>query len=169
MRRRFAALAICSALLTGCAGYRIGPIQPKFMEGIRSIAVPAFKNETLEPRIEVLFANSLIKQFQQDGTYEIASEGKADAILQGTIRKIVRRPSRSVRGNVLATREFILTVTIDYRLVRRDTDALIEQRSVSGSTSFFVTGDLQQDERQALPLAANEAAVRLVSLLSEGW
>jgi hypothetical protein len=169
MRRHGVVLALLASVLTGCAGYHIGPIQPKFMEGIHSIAVPAFKNDTLEPRIEVLFANSVIKQFQQDGTYEIASEARADAILQATIKKIVRRPSRSVRGNVLATREFILTITIDYRIARRDSDATLDQRSVTGTTSFFLTGDLQQDERQALPLAANDAAVRLVSQLSEGW
>jgi hypothetical protein len=32
-----------------------------------------------------------------------------------------------------------------------------------------VGGDVQQDEQQALPLAAEKAAVQIVSYLSEGW
>jgi hypothetical protein len=46
---------------------------------------------------------------------------------------------------------------------------------VSGKTSFFVSGsnalaaDVNQDERQALPLAIEDAATRLVSQISEGW
>ena len=40
---------------------------------------------------------------------------------------------------------------------------------VTGTTSFFVGPDIITDERQALPLAAEELATRLVSQLSEGW
>ena len=63
---------------------------------MQSIAVPTFKNETLEPRVEALVTGTVIKQFQQDGTYRIASEDKADAILKGEITRINRIPSRSV-------------------------------------------------------------------------
>ncbi|MDP9291373.1 MAG: LPS assembly lipoprotein LptE [Verrucomicrobiota bacterium] len=164
-----AVLAGLALLLSGCAGYKIGPIQPTFMHDVHTIAVPTFKNETLYPRIEVLFADSLIKQLQQDGTFRVVSSDRADAILEGTITKISRKSSRSVRGNVLATKEFTLSVTIDYNVTRRDPQGPIEKRSVVGSTSYFVTGDIQQDERQALPLAASDAAGQLVSEISEGW
>lgn len=164
-----AAFAASALFLAGCAGYKIGPIQPAFMHDIHTIAVPTFKNETLSPRIEVLFADSLIKQLQQDGTYRVTSSERADAILEGTILKITRKSSRSVRGNVLATKEFTLGVTVQYQLTRRDPHGVIEKHSVVGETSYFVTGDIQQDERQALPLAAEDAAGQLVSEISEGW
>ncbi|MEA3211842.1 MAG: hypothetical protein QOE70_4899 [Chthoniobacter sp.] len=158
----------------GCAGYHVGPIKPKSMREVQTIAVPSIKNETLEPRVEVLLANSLIKQFQQDGTYRIVDEKDADAILECTLDEIVRRPARSVRGNVLQTREFTLTLRLRYRVMDRK-GRILEQRSANGQTSFFVSGtntiaaDVNQDERQALPIAAEDAAVRLVSQLSEGW
>ena len=53
------------------------------MRGVKKIAVPTFKNDTLEPRVEVLLANAVIKQIQQDGTYQVAREKDADAILEG--------------------------------------------------------------------------------------
>jgi Lipopolysaccharide-assembly len=161
--------------LAGCAGYRIGPIKPKLMDGINTIAVSTFKNDTLEPRIEAQMANSIIKQVQQDGTYKIARENEADAVLEGTLDEIQRRPARSVRGNVLQTREFNLVLRVRYKVTNRRTGQQIIQRSVNGTTSFFVSGsntiaaDVNQDERQAIPIAAEDLAARLVSQISEGW
>ena len=165
-------LALC---LPGCAGYQLGPVKPKLLASVNTLAVSSFKNDTLEPRVEVLLANAVIKQIQQDGTYRVTDEKSADAILEGTIEEIERRPARSVRGNVLLTREFNLLLRIKYRVYRRDTGQDLDQRTVVGITSFFVSGsnplaaDVNQDERQALPLAAEDAAVRLTSLISEGW
>ena len=167
-------LPLAAVLLCGCAGYKIGPIKPKSMRDVKTIAVPSFKNDTLEPRVEVLLANAVIKQIQQDGTFQVVREADADAILEGTLEKILRRPSRSLRGNVLQSREFILTITIRFK-VRDRSGHVLEDRAVAGQTSFFVTGtdtlaaDVNEDERQALPLAAEDAAVHLVSVLSEGW
>ena len=162
-------------LLGGCAGYHIGPIKPARFDGIQTIAVNTFKNDTLQPRVEVLLANSLIKQIQQDGTYKIADESKADALLEGTLDEIRRRPSRYVRGNVLQTREYTLQIRVHYKIKQRGTGKLLDDRTATGTTSFFVSGtgsvaaDVNQDELQAFPLAAEELAVRLVSQISEGW
>ena len=118
----------------------------------------------------MLVTGTVIKQFQQDGTYRIATADDADAILMGEIETVTRTPARSVRGNVLATTEFNLTMRIRYSLVERGTKKpLAAPALVYGTTSFFVGDDITTDERQALPLAAEELAVRLVSQLSEGW
>jgi len=86
----------------------------------------------------------------------------------------------SVVGCVLATSEFNLTLHVKYKLLGPDGKALGPTGDVSGTTSFFVStssvvsskqvlGDVTTDERQALPLAAEELAKRLVTQLSEGW
>jgi lipopolysaccharide assembly LptE-like protein len=163
-----AALLLLS--LGGCAGYHVGPIQPYYLRSVHSIAVPTFDNKTLVPRIAVLVTDSVIKQFQQDGTYRIEGDDQADAILKGEITRITRAPARSVRGNVLATTEFNLSLQVRYSLVARGSgEVLAAPAQVFGSTSFFVGPDITSDERQALPLAAEELATRLVSQLSEGW
>lgn len=168
-------LLTIAAVFSGCAGYKIGPIQPKRMRAVQTIAVPSFRNDTLEPRVEVLLANAVIKQFQQDGTYRVAREADADAILECTLDEIQRRPARSVRGNILQTREYTLVLRVAYRVIQRGTGLELDARTVTGQTSFFVSGtnniaaDVNQDERQALPIAAEDMAVRLVSQLSEGW
>jgi hypothetical protein len=162
-----AALACLS--LTGCLGYHIGPAKPYYLRDVRTIAIPTFENKTLIPRVEVLVTGTVIKQFQQDGTFRIGSGDSADATLKGEISSINRSPARSVRGNVLATSEFNLTVRVKYRLVGPDGKLLGPPGEAVGTTSFFVGTDVTTDERQALPLATEDLATRLVTQLSEGW
>lgn len=168
MKNFLAAVVVCSTF-AGCFGYHIGPAKPYYLRDVHTIAVPTFKNETLIPRIEVLVTGTVIKQFQQDGTFRIANQENADAVLKAEISKISRSPARSVRGNVLATTEFNLNIHVKYKLVGRDGKMLGPSRDAAGTTSFFVGTDVTTDERQALPLATEELATRLVSQLSEGW
>ena len=168
MKKAFATFLL-AFLLGGCAGYRLGPATPAYLRQIQSIAVPTFRNATLVPRVEVLVTGTVIKQFQQDGTFRIANEDNADAVLKGEIIAVGRSPARSVRGNVLATTEFNLVLRVRYTLIGRDGKPLAGPSEAGGTTSFFVGEDVIADERQALPLAAEELAKHLVSQLSEGW
>lgn len=174
-RSLFALLALALLLLPGCAGYTLGPIKPKRYENIQTVAVSSFTNETLEPRLEVMLANLVIRQIQQDGTYRVTDEAHADAILECKLEQLDRRSARSVVGNVLLAKEYTLTLRGRYLFRRRGTGEQLESRSVAGSTSFFVSGssviaaDVNQDERQAVPLAARDLAVRLVAQITEGW
>jgi hypothetical protein len=172
---RFLASLLALTLFAGCAGYKIGPIKPTPMKKVSKICVKNFKNDTLEPRISALLANALIKQLQVDGTYEVTDEGRADAIIEGTLTEIERRPSRSLSGNTLQTREYLLYLRGRYKVTNARDGVILDQRNVTAYTSFFVsspnllTADSNQDERQALPLAAEEFASRISSIVCEGW
>jgi hypothetical protein len=154
---------------TGCAGYTLGPTPPTYMKGVHRVAVPIFKNATITPDVEAITTNSVIKQIQQDGTYEVTGADQADALVIGTITSVERTKARSLQGNVLASAEFNLRVTINFRIERPDTGQLLGERDIQGVTSFFVGNDIFTQERQALPLATDDAAVQFVSFLSEGW
>ena len=161
--------AVFCLALSGCLGYHVGPVKPYYLRDVHTIAVPTFKNGTLVPRIEVLATDTVIKQLQQDGTFQIVGGDKADATLNGEVFRILRIPARSVRGNVLATSEFALSLTLKYSLTGPNGQPLAPPSEAVGSTSFFVTSDVTTDERQALPLATEDLATRLVTQLSEGW
>ena len=176
---RFILAFLATISCVACSGYRVGPVKPTKLAGIEKICVRNFKNETLEPRLESLLANAVIKQIHLDGTYKTTDASRADAILDGTLLRIDRLPARAVRGNILQTSEYLVIVTATYRLTNARTGALLDTRSVTGTTNFFVTGgssgqdilvaDTRQDERTALPLAIDDMAVRITSLVSEGW
>ena len=154
--------------LAGC-GYKLGEIRPTPMRSVRSLAVPTFKNNTFESRIEVLFADTLVKKLQQDGTYRVVNTGQADAVLYCTIDKIERGSLRSVQNNVYATSEFRLTVTARYEVIDQGTGRILMQGTVTGNTSFFSGNDLQTLERQGLSNAAIDLADNLATRLTEGW
>jgi outer membrane lipopolysaccharide assembly protein LptE/RlpB len=165
---RYVAAFIACALLGGC-GYKLGEIRPTPMRSVRTLAVPTFKNKTYEPRVEVLLADTLIKSLQQDGTYTIVSDDTADAIMHCTLNKIERRSVRSVQNNVLATAEFGLFLDIAYEVKDRLTGSILKKGRVRGETTFFSSTDLQTTERQAIPVAAKNAAIELTTEVAEGW
>ena len=167
MKNLIVAALVCLGL-SGCLGYHIGPAKPNYLHDIHTIAIPTFENKTLSPRVEVLVTSTVIKQFQQDGTFRIGNGDSADATLKGEITGITRSPARSVLGNVLATTEFNLAMQVKYQLTDPK-GKLLKDGEVTGNTSFFVGTDVTTDERQALPLAAVELANQLVTQLSEGW
>jgi outer membrane lipopolysaccharide assembly protein LptE/RlpB len=168
MRILLPVAAACLLLLAGC-GYHLGPAKPAQLQNVTKLAIPTFKNKTYEPNIEVLMADATIKQFQQDGTYEIVPDDRADAILYCTLDDIERSQARAVLSNVLATREFRLKLQVQYELVDRVTGVTLLRGTVDADTSFFTNNDLQMDEQQAIVNAIKEVAVDLVGEIAEGF
>jgi outer membrane lipopolysaccharide assembly protein LptE/RlpB len=169
MRTAFAFLTAACLVLVSACGYHLGAAKPAILQNVTTLAIPTFKNKTFEPGIEVLMADATIKQFQSDGTYEIVSDNRADAILYCTLDDVERSQARAVLSNVLATREFKLKLTVQYELVDRVTGASILRGNVNADTSFFTNNDLQIDEQQAIVTAIHKVAVDLVGRISEGF
>jgi outer membrane lipopolysaccharide assembly protein LptE/RlpB len=175
MIRHFSLLAIIPLLLlTGGCGYHLGEIKPTPMRRVSTIAVKTFRNQTLIPRLEAQTADAVVKQFQKDGTYQIDSADRADAIVEGVIVSVERRPMRIFSSNVLQTSEFELTLKVSYRVMDRVTGAELMKGVSTGVTPFFTESDLVNSDIVTLqnmnyPIAAQRMAESLVSRVSEGW
>lgn len=191
-RHLLSLFALTAALLglSSCAGYQLGEAKPAVYSHVNKIYVPTFKNETLEPRSAVLVTNSVIKEIQQDGTYKlVGSAEEADAVLKATIVDVERRQLRGSQTDTLKTTEMSLFIVVtwglydpqtgaklDYAEAKDLNDANIEQTSnlrvrpgrVVGRTIQFVDPNFQLSERNALPLAAEDAARQLVTQMAEG-
>ena len=173
MKKSLLLLVPMLLVLSGC-GYHLGEIKPTSMRRVTTIAIPAFKNETLIPRLEAQTADAVVKQFQQDGTYRIESVDRADAIIEGTIKSVERRPMRVFASNVLQTSEFELTLTVHYRVIDRVTGAVLVEGNAIGVTPFFTEGDninsdIVTTQNMNYPIAAQRMAEHLVSRVAEGW
>ena len=162
-------LAAAALLLPSCAGYHAGSSKPGRMESVQSLAVPTFRNLTLEPRSAVLVTNNVVRQLQIDGTYQIKSTENADAVLRGTITQFTRRQLRSARNNNLRTRELELIMNVEYTVEEPLTGNVLVRGNVDGRTSVFLDPNFQLSERQALDDASRKMAEELVSRLTEGW
>jgi hypothetical protein len=157
-------------LLSGCAGYRVGNISGRDLQGVHSVYVPVVRNESLEPDLQMVATNAIIRRFESDGTLSVNQDANSDSELDVTITDIQRQAIRSSTSDVLLTSEYQLTIEAKATFInRRLGRKIFENVSVSGSTSFFTQADINEGERQALPLAAIDLANNTVSLVTEGW
>jgi hypothetical protein len=115
--------------------------------------------------------NAILQEIDRDGTFRHARKDEADAILEVTVKKIVRSPIQQSVEQYLTTLQYQLTITLEYRVYSmKEKKEVIPKATISGYTTFFVQGDQTESQRQALPLAAQNVAQNLVSALANrGW
>lgn len=168
LRPTFALLLVLA--LSGCAGYRVGDISGRDLQGVRSVYVPAAKNASLEPDLQMVVTNAIIRRFNDDGTLTVNQNSSADSELDLTITNIDHTPIRSSTSDLLITAEYQVRIEATVTYVNRKLGRKIfENVPVNGSTNFFTQADIQEAERQALPLAAEDLANNTVKLVTEGW
>ena len=158
---------ILVALFTGCAGYRLGPVDGS-KAGARSIKVTYFENETLEPRLAEHLNHALRKELQQEGTYTLVTLGDADIILKGEITHYQRSPLSFQPGDIQTARDYRLAITAKFTAIDTETGKVISSNSVQGETTLRVNSDLTSSERQAGPLMAKHLADKITTALTEG-
>jgi hypothetical protein len=156
------------SVLTNCAGYQLGASKPHQMANVTKLAVPTFKNNTLEPRLEVLVTNALIKKLQTDGAYQIVPRSEADAVLTASIEDIERSQFRSVRSNTLRSSEILMRLIVKYKVEDNAGTKLLSGTERAWS-NIVLDPSVQITERQGLADAAQRLADALASRISEGW
>ncbi len=156
-----------SLLLSNCTGYHLGGQKPKHLASITKLAVPTFDNQT--PRLSSVVTNSLIKQIQLDGSYQIVSKDDAEAVLEGTITRVNRSQFRSVRRNVLRTSQLQIGLSVTYTIRDAASGQSIHAGSAAGISYVILDNNVQNSEAQALDDAAQRLANNLANEISEGW
>ena len=160
------------SLLCSCANYQMGST-PKGagLQDVRILYVPMAVNETDETAVPGPVTNAILQEIDRDGTFRHGRKDEADAILEVTVKKIERSPIQQSVQQYLTTLQYQLTLTLEYRVYSmKDKKEVISKTMVSGYTTFFVQGDQTESQRQALPLAAQNAAQNLVTALANrGW
>ncbi len=156
--------------LSGCAGYRVGNTSGRDLQGVRSVYVPTAKNTSLSPDLQMTVTNAVIRRFNDDGTLEVNQSQFADSELDIVITNVEHTPIRSSVNDILVTAEYQLTIDATVTYVNRKLGRKIfENTAVTGVTNFFTQSDIQEGERQALPLAAEDLSNNVVKLVTEGW
>jgi len=173
MRRSVFGTAL--ALLTvfafsGCAGYRVGNVSGRDLQGVRSVYVPVAKNSSLEPDIQMTVTNAIIRRFNNDGTLEVNQSANADSELDMVITNVQHTAISSSNSDIYVTAQYQLTIEATVTFVnRRLGRKIFENLKVTGVTNVFTQSNIQEGERQALPLAAEDLANNAVKLVTEGW
>lgn len=159
--------AFIPLLFSGCAGYRLGPVNG-LAAGEKSVQVSPFVNQTLQPRLTDAVTAQMHKELQRDGTYKLASHNDGDIILSGTLTSYVRTEITLSANDILTVTDFRLSLTAHVTARERATGKEILNQAVTGYTLILVGNDLPSAERQAMPLLANDLARNVIALLAEG-
>ncbi len=165
--RRSGSLTFALLLLSGCAGYQLGPTNG-LAPGEKSVRVTPFVNQTTQPRLTDVMTSQLRKHLQQDGTYRLCTHGESDIILSGTMTRYDRIEITLASTDILTVRDFRLTLTAQVTARERSTGRLLLDQPVTGSTIIRVGSDLTSAERQAAPLLAGDLARNVTALLADG-
>ena len=160
--------AVLCLLLTGCAGYKLGPTNG-LPAGSRSVQVNLFQNKVLEePRLSEAVTAALRKQLQQDGTFTLETRQEGDVIVNGTIYRYQRAGLSFQPQDILTPRDYRLTMWAQVDARERSSGKVLLNRRVRGHTTVRIGADLTTAERQSIPLAAEDLARNITALLADG-
>jgi hypothetical protein len=161
------AIGVATALLAGCAGYHLGPVNGA-AAGDKSVEILPFNNQTLQPRLGDAVTQALRERLQTDGTYHLATRGGGDVVVSGVITRYNREGLSYLNNDVSTTVNY--RVGIVAHVVARDTATgrVLFDKEVNGYTLVQVGTDLADAERQSLPLLAEDLARNITELLTEG-
>jgi outer membrane lipopolysaccharide assembly protein LptE/RlpB len=167
-----AALACVAALLGGCS-YHIAGHSANIPSEWRTVAIPAFKNDTTHDRIEQLFTQAVIREFLARTKYRVVQDpANADAVLRGEVLSIDTNPVLfdANTGEVTA---MLVTVHTKVQLddatsqkpVYHNDDMIFrdEYQIPSDPTSFF------NEQSPALGRMSRDMASHLVAAILEGF
>ncbi len=154
-------------LLTGCAGYHLGPVDGT-LPGEKSVEVLPFNNQTLQPRLGDAVTEALREQLQTDGTYRLATSAPGDVVVSGVIARYNREAISYLNTDVATPDNYRVGIVAHVTVRERATGHVLLDKDVKGYTLVHVGPDLVSAERQALPLLAQDLSHNITELLTEG-
>ena len=130
-------------LSTGC-GYQLAGKETHIPEGLTSVAIPTFANQTSEPGIEVPFTRGFLVEFIQDKRVRVVDRSEADCVLEGVIKSL-QAYSVAYDRSALAT-EYQTTVVIDLTLRKRTGEVLWAEKDISESRWYKASSNVLSSE-----------------------
>ncbi len=162
-------LLLCSA---GC-GYHTAGHAAQLPENVKTIAIPAFVNQTRTYRIEQFLTSSVVREFTTRTHYHIVNNPNdaADAILRGTVISASSTPLtyNSATGQAASV---LVVVSMNVSLTDREGKVLYQNPSYLFREQYEVSQDLTsffQEDSPAFQRLSRDFAQTLVSNILEGF
>jgi hypothetical protein len=163
-------IALCA--LAGCGYHTAGKVNG-LPPDIRTIAVPAFVNQTQTYRVEQVLTSAVIREFNTRTRYHIVtnSGADADAVLHGTVLQTDFVPVTydSVSGRASSA---LVTVVVRVSLVDRNNHVIWENPNYSFHEQYQVSREISsffEEDQPAVDRLADEFARTLVSNVVEAY
>ena len=135
MKRLFFTIGIAILSVTSC-GYRTANQGAQFVGGYKLVAVPIFKNRSMEPKVEVFFTNALRNELHRANIAKVTDKEMAPISVEGVIDSVQYMKGSQSTGsgndadgdalpvNAVITTQYQIRVVATL-LVRRNADSKI--------------------------------------------
>lgn len=174
--RRTSALAMMllsvAFALAGC-GYHVAGRPSGAPAEWRTIAIPAFKNDTTHDRIEQRFTEAVIREFIARTKYRIVQDpDSADAVLHGEVLSIETSP---VLFNATTGEVTTMLVTVQVKVELDDTVSkkpVYQNTALTFRDEYQISSDPQSffnEEDPALGRMSRDFASHFVATVLEGF
>lgn len=165
-------LAVVALLASAGCGYHTAGHAAQIPENVTTIAVPAFKNETLTYRIDQLLTAAVVREFTTRTRYHVISDpADADATLRGTVVSTVASPLTYDTATGRAA-SVLVVVSMKVELVERNGKVLYQNPSYVFREQYELSQDLQsffEEDSPAFRRLSQDFARTLVSNVLEGF
>jgi outer membrane lipopolysaccharide assembly protein LptE/RlpB len=165
-------LLSCLLACEGC-GYHAAGHAADLPENVKTIAVPAFKNETTTYRIEQMLTAAVVREFTTRTRYRILNTASddADATLRGTVLSTVASPLTydTTTGRAASV---LVVVSMKVSLADRQGKVLYENPAYVFREQYEVSQDLTtffEEDSPAFRRLSEDFARTLVSNILEGF
>jgi outer membrane lipopolysaccharide assembly protein LptE/RlpB len=165
-------MVAAGSLLLGC-GYHTAGHATRVPQDVKTIAIPAFRNETLTYHIEEMLTSSVVREFNTRTHYRILNDGAddPDATLTGTVLSTVASPLTYDTATGRAA-SVLVVVSMRVRLTDRNGKVLYENPSYLFREQYEVSQDLSsffEEDSPAFRRLSQDFARTLVSNILEGF
>jgi outer membrane lipopolysaccharide assembly protein LptE/RlpB len=165
-----AALAFAVSVMSAC-GYHVAGRAANLPSEWKTIAIPAFKNDTTRYRVEQRFTAAVIRQFIQRTKYRIVQDpASADAVLHGEVLTIETAPMifDATTGQVTTS---LVTIHTKVLLVDNQSQKTVyENDDMVFRDEYQISSDVQtffEEQDPALERMSRDFAAQLVSNVTE--
>ncbi|HKW93817.1 MAG TPA: LptE family protein [Methylomirabilota bacterium] len=154
-----------AVLLAGC-GYSTKGSLPSH---IKTVAVPMFRNRTLEPGVESAVTSGVVNAFTGSGRLKVVAQDEADAILDGEVVGYSLEGLAFDRNANVRAYRLRLVLNVEFRDVRQSA-MLWRQEGLQETSDFQVAGQVSDTLARgqgAVLQAASEIGRKVVNLAVE--
>ncbi len=159
MKRILSALVLVAAL-AGCQSYSWRSSVP---EGMRTVAVPVFRNGSDVTGLGTAVTTQVRREFQREGTFRLATLEDCAIEVRGEVKNAGSTTVAYERRTGARTREHRFTATAIVSVVdRKAGKTLIDRRKYTAATTFLANDDVLTGERDASGRLAEDLARQVV-------
>ncbi|MDI6809534.1 MAG: LptE family protein [Candidatus Eisenbacteria bacterium] len=149
--------------ISGC-GYTVSTLLPAH---IKTVAVPVFKNETLEYGLEQELTEILTRSIIQDNHLRVTDESRANSVVLGTIIGYENRVFGYNAREQVEEYQVAITVKVEFKDLVKNKQ--IWSDDLVGLTTYDVAGSQATTEQLGRRRALESIAIDVITRTVEGW